>query len=243
MTAKFDLRADTYSRFATIQSELASWLAQWLEPPTATAALQAFDLGAGEGLFTQLIAPRFAQLTAVDCAPRMVEQGRQTLPEVLWRVDDAWSLQSDPVDRLFSASLLQWCDEPVRVLRHWCSLAKPDAKMLHGFYVAPTLPEWESMQGSHSPIVWHNPQQWTSYFEQAGWRVLRSATQQRIMKFKSARQLLRFFHRTGAVVPRRTSVTSLRKMIADYDTQFALGNGDGGVRSTWTFFRIEAVKG
>ena len=241
MPPKFNSKAESYSRFAVVQHELAAWLSQWLEPADETRCLHALELGAGGGLFTRTLTARFEHLTAIDVAPRMVEEGQSLLPEVDWRVGDAWHLQCEPVDRIFSSSLLQWCEEPRRVLQQWRSLARPGARMLHGTYVAPTLPEWESISEFQSPLVWHNQSQWEDYFQQAGWRVLRSEACLRIMEFGSARELLRFFHQTGAFVPRRAPIAKLRRMIVEYDQKFGLQNSRRGVSSSWTFFRIEAV--
>lgn len=241
MPPKFNSKAESYSRFAVVQQELAAWLSEWLEPAADTGDLKALELGAGGGLFTRMLADRFTQLTAIDVAPRMVEEGLRLLPKVNWKVGDAWNLQSEPVDRIFSSSLLQWCEDPLRVLQQWKGLAKPGTKMLHGMYVAPTLYEWESIGQFQSPLVWRNPIQWEDYFQQAGWKVLRSESSLRLVEFASARELLRFFHQTGAFIPRQTTIASLRRIIADYDRKFAVQNSHRSVKSSWTFFRIEAM--
>ena len=237
----FDRRADSYARFAVVQHRLAAWLAEWLEPADAAADVTALELGAGDGLFTRFLAPRYAPLTAVDIAPRMVDEGRRGMPCVAWRVADAWQLDGEPVDRLFSASLLHWCHDPVAVLRRWRRLTRPGGRMLHGFYVAPTLAEWQSLAAARSPVEWRSPTQWIAYFREAGWSVLRNEAQTRVERFASALDLFRFLHHTGAVAPRRTPVASFRRMIADYDRNFRSTPGGAAVASTWTFFRIEAV--
>ena len=241
MSSSFNVKADSYSRFAVVQRQLADWLAEWLEPAEQVAALTALEFGAGDGLFTRYLAPCFASTTAVDIAPRMIEQGNRVLPHVEWRVDDAWCLENEPVDRLFSASLLQWCEDPAKVLRHWRTLAKPNGRMLHGFYVAPTLIDWQSIANLRSPIIWRSPEQWKSYFCEAGWTILRSEAHPRVLRFDSALDLLRFFHHTGAITRRNTPIGTLRQMMATYDRDFAIAKEDRAVTSTWTFFRIEVA--
>ena len=241
MIAKFNDRSDSYARSAVVQRDLAVWLADWLEPSGPGAPLAALELGAGDGLFTRLLARRFVRLSAVDLAPRMVDRGQRLLPHVQWRVADAWCLDGEPVDRLFSASLLQWCDDPIPVLRHWRTLVKRGGRMLHGFYVAPTLIEWQSLAETRSPVDWRSPSQWLACFREAGWHVLRSEAHVRARPFASALELLRFFHHTGALTPGRTPIGRLRGILTDYDRNFAFPKGTSGVTTTWTFFRIEAI--
>lgn len=237
----FNAKAGSYARHAVVQRQLARWLAEWLEPVERMASLTALEFGSGDGQFTRMLAARFSRVIAIDSAPQMVARGTRLLPRMEWRVADAWSVKNRPVDRLFSASLLQWCDDPASVLRHWRTLAKREAKMLHGFYVAPTLIEWQSMEEWSSPIEWRGPQQWETYFRDAGWTLLRSEAERRELRFSSALELLRFFHRTGAITPRNTPLATLRRMIAAYDCKFRCGEFGSPVTSTWTFFRIEVA--
>lgn len=242
MSLQFDRRANSYSQAAVVQQRLAAWLAEWLEPLEQTRLLSALELGPADGLFTSVLAPRFRCLRAMDIAPRMIERGRCQLPQVEWCVGDGRCPEGPSVDRLYSASFLQWCDEPITVLRRWRTLAKEGARMLHGFYVAPTLSEWQSVAPGRSPIAWRNPSEWLELFREAGWRVLRSDSCKHTQPFASAMDLVRFFHQTGATTSNRTPVGELRQAISAYDQQFAIANGSTGVKSTWTFFRIEVEK-
>jgi hypothetical protein len=113
--------------------------------------------------------------------------------------------------------------------------------MLHGLYVAPTLPEWQSIAGANSPIHWRSPSQWETILREAGWAVLRSEARTHVQQFASAMDLFRFFHHTGAITPRHTSIANLRRMIADYQRRFASPLGAPAVTSTWTLFRVEAA--
>jgi SAM-dependent methyltransferase len=238
MNHKFNEHADSYTQYATIQRDLAAWLAEWLEANSLRAAI---EVGAGTGMFTQYLAGRFRHLTAIDLAPRMLERGRRLLPTVRWCEADAWQLEGKPVDRIYSASLLHWCQSPATVLQTWRRLVKQHGRMLHGFYVAPTLVEWQQVAKELTPFEWRSQSQWTNYFAEAGWHVLRCELQTQTYRFDSSRKLLGFFHRTGAYTPRRTPVDRLRRTMAEYDRRFAIANGTPGVTSTWTFMRIEVL--
>lgn len=239
MTARFNERADTYSQAAVVQRQLAEWLAEWLEPAEMLAPLSALELGAGDGMFTRRLAPRTGRLVAIDSAPRMVERGVAQLPHVQWRIGDAWQLAAEPVDRLYSASLLQWCEHPQQTLRRWRRLVKPGGRMLHGFYVSPTLAEWESLAGATPAVVWHTSAEWGDFFRAAGWEVARQEVRRHSFQFDSALSLLRFFHRTGAATPRGLGVGALRRLLRQYERRFRVG--PLGVVSTWAFCRIEAT--
>lgn len=241
MMLTFDQRADSYSQAAVVQRELATWLAQWLEPSGQTGCLAALELGAGDGMFTRHLAGRFSRLAAVDQAPRMVARGRRLLPDVTWCVGNAWQLGGLRVDRLYSSSLLHFSGDPAAVLRHWRTVVSRGGRMLHGFYAAPTLAEWHSL-GLAPPLVqWRSPSQWQEYFRESGWTVLRWQSQQRQQRFPSARALARFFQQTGVVAPRRTSVGRLRRLLGEYERRFSHPDGSSGVATTWTFCRVEAL--
>ncbi len=237
----FNQKAGSYSSCAIVQKRLASWLAEWLEPAALVGTLTGHEFGAGDGLFTHFLASHYSQLTATDISPQMVAHGKRRLPQVDWRIADAWWPRGQCIDRLFSASLLHWCKNPVPVLRRWRRIINRDGRMLHGFYVAPTLAEWQLMAGGYSPVNWRSPSQWESTFNAAGWVVLRSEAQTHVQQFDSTIALLRFFHRTGAITPRQMSIARLRRMIGDYHRKCAASASALAVTSTWTFFRIEAA--
>ncbi|MAT70178.1 MAG: hypothetical protein CMJ58_11730 [Planctomycetaceae bacterium] len=243
MAASFDARADSYAEAAVVQRELAGWLAEWLEPADATRTLRAVDLGAGEGLFTRQLVGRFAAVAAVDLAPRMVRLGAAGLPEASWEVADAWQwapAADAAADRLYSASLLQWCPDPASVLRRWRAAVGPGGRMLHGFYVAPSLVEWQSLQPSPPPFTWRTPREWLARFRAAGWKVLRSEVDERTFRFPAAIDLLRFFHHTGVTIPGQLTAGQTRSILRELDRRHPPCNGHGGVPSDWTFMRVEA---
>jgi ubiquinone/menaquinone biosynthesis C-methylase UbiE len=252
VSACFDARADTYAEHAVVQRAMAAWLAEWLEPAEPLRELSALELGAGDGCFTGYLADRVKCLTAIDEARRMVQRGRSAVPSARWQVGNAWSVDAAPVDRLYSASLLQWCPAPRDALAHWRRVVKPGGRMLHGFYVAPTLSEWESLAGPSPGLKWRPADEWEAAFRATGWRVLRREVQRRSVRFDSALALLRFFHKTGAAIPVGSSAGRLRRILQEYDERFAWAGGlndsqelcqhrtAGGVVASWMYFRIEA---
>lgn len=274
--ARFNERATAYGCHAQVQDDMAAWLAQWLPQAAATAqptAAQVLELGAGDGMFTRHLLPRFARVTAMDAAVAMLEQGKKNCPQAQWQLGDAWTLaplvvEAGRYDWLVSSSLLQWCPQPEQVLLQWARCCQPGTRLLHGFYVAPTLQEWRSVFGADGSIAWRSEAAWLAAFAAAGWRVLRSEVSVRNYSFSNALELARSLHRTG-VTPSRARIGSgrFRALLRAYDARFKLPpvatatapatalpaatagagetgatTGDTGVGATWAFFRIEAQR-
>lgn len=235
---QFDQRADRYAEHAHVQRQMADWLAEWL--PEISGGM-AIEYGAGEGMFTRRALPYFEDLFAIDVAPRMVAVGRERAPNAEWGQGDAWmgtGLGPD-VDAVLSASLLQWCPEPATIFQRWREMLRPGARMLHGFYVDPTLNELEELQGRDSmPLNWRTPEQWRAALETTGWTIERMESETRCVTYRSALELLRSLHGVGAVRRGGLRGTRLRRIIREYDCRHATENG--GVYAHWTFCRVQA---
>jgi SAM-dependent methyltransferase len=235
----YENQAESYSRMAIVQRGLANWLAEWLESSKIAAWQTALEFGAGDGLFTRCAADRYARYVATDLSPRMVEQGLRHLPDVTWKVTDAWDYVGPRVDRIFSSSLLQWCPDPERILRQWREIALPQGRMLHGIYISPTLAEWYSLSDVQSPLEWRTAKHWRQLFEKTGWKVLRSECRTYVQEFSSGLSLMRFLRNTGATCSCSPSLGELRRRLSTYERKFPSRGLVGGVASTWNMFRIE----
>lgn len=233
---EFDSSASRYSDHAVVQRQLADWCAEWL-PSVETANARAVELGAGPGLFTEKLVALHSQLLATDVSPAMVAEGKQLFPEVDWRVADAWALSEGQWDYIYSTSLLQWCPEPVTVLRRWRNCLAPGGRMMTGFYIEPTLPELNELSAFESPVQWRDAVFWRNAFSEANLKLVRSEVSTRRLYYDSALAFFRVLHGTGAYQARQMSVSALRRMIADYQQRFS---EKSQVYATWTFMRIEA---
>jgi malonyl-CoA O-methyltransferase len=237
---RFDLKAATYDQAAVIQATLADWVAEWIEPTWPKVA-RVLEFGAGTGLLTRRLANR-GRLTATDLSARMVQIGQQRLPEVRWKIANAWSPSMGPVDRLFSSAMLQWAPDPQRVLNTWFRLVAPNGRMVHGLFVSPTLPELSSIANNPVPVQWRSADTWVAMLRQAGFEVCRWETSTIKQCHPNARQFLRQLHDTGATatIP-QLRVDELRRMIAEFDRRYA--GHDGKVEVTWTLMRVECNRG
>lgn len=273
-TGRFNQRADSYSRHASIQRDMAAWLAQWLPAaqsdgintfPDNCPHTHALDLGAGDGTFTRYLANHFSNVTALDCAAQMLAKGRSNLPHVRWLHGEAWTLQPLCQEELYatdfitSSSLLQWCRTPQATLRQWAERTRSGTRMLHGFYIEPTLREWRTLFGTPPSPDWLTAAQWQDAFAAAGWRVLRSEYETRYYRFSNALQLARSLHGTGAIANTgQLGSGRFRALLREYDALYAIENlptgtphynfadarptQAGSVFASWAFFRIEAER-
>lgn len=236
--SRFDQQAHTYQAHAKVQREFADWLAEWL-PMTAEAT--ALELGAGSGFFTRHATRAFSTLVASDISPRMIAEGQKECPGARWTLADAWNLAIEPgqFDAILSASLLQWCPQPTQIMEQWRKLLRKGDSMLHGFYIAPTLPELATLLDAEMfPFAWKTAEDWECDFRAAGFEISRAEKVTRVFHHSSSMELLRDLHRSGAVGNVRMPPGALRFLLNEYDIRFGVGT-EGGVYSSWTFYRIE----
>jgi SAM-dependent methyltransferase len=235
----FDRKATSYDTHAHVQRDTAAWVAEWL--PLRHRPLACLEFGAGTGNFTRHLARVFSNLEASDHAAAMVATARQAFPEITWTQRDAWNPPDAPAswDYVSSCSLLQWAEDPVRVLQAWRTLLRPGGRVLSGIYIAPSLPEFACLLPGRVPFPWRSADQWQKSFEAAGFAKIRVESCGRDYVYPSARALLRQLHGTGAFrLGEPLPVGELRAFIRDYERRFGR---PGGVVSSWTFCRIEGV--
>jgi malonyl-CoA O-methyltransferase len=234
---EFDRRASQYEDHAPVQRETAAWLAEWLPEKIEGPAL---ELGAGTGLFTRHLVGRTRKLIASDAAPRMVAAGIAALPDAKWSVANA---ATPPGARgygwIFSCSLVQWLPDPLEVFRAWHQASAPGARLVSGWFVRGTLRELFATCPEASPFPWRDAAEWSRMLGQAGWQTVRSEVRTFRRHHADSATMLREIHNAGAVIPRRLGAGKLREALRQYDRNH---RGEAGVRSTFEFLRLEAVR-
>jgi malonyl-CoA O-methyltransferase len=233
----FDRRASQYEDHAPVQREAAAWLAEWLPEKIEGPAL---EVGAGTGLFTRHLVGRARTLIASDAAPRMVAAGSAVLPGVQWSVADAANPPgSCGYSWIFSCSLVQWLPDPVAAFRAWHCASVPGARLVSGWFVRGTLGEFFAACPEASPFTWRDADEWNRMLAQAGWQTGRSEIRTFRRHHADSAAMLREIHNAGAIVPRRLGTGRLREALRRHDRDY---RGEGGVRSTFEFLRVEAVR-
>lgn len=232
----FDRAAAGYHEHARVQAALVEWLAEWLP---AVRPGRALEVGAGSGLFTQKISGWPGGATATDISPAMCGVGRAAVPQANWRVMAAEQPLAGPWQWIFSSGMLQWARRPEEVFAAWRAQLAADGRVLAGLFVAESLPELQEVSGASGPLIWRTPAEWRASLAQAGLRILRDDSDQRVFAYGSAREFFRTLHGVGAAPQRRFAPGKMRQMMRDYETRFG---GADGVRATWTFYRFEAAR-
>jgi malonyl-CoA O-methyltransferase len=158
----FSQAAATYDQAAVLQRQVRDELLGRLDVLRMQPAA-VVDLGAGTGQGTIALKRRYpgSRVVAMDLAPGMLRQARkrQTLLRRFDRVvADAAALPvgDATLDMIFSSLMLQWCNDPDRVLRE-CRRALRPGGVLHFTTLGPdTLVElrrsWQAADPSHAHV-------------------------------------------------------------------------------------------
>ncbi|TWT67683.1 biotin biosynthesis protein BioC [Posidoniimonas polymericola] len=234
---RFGEHAQQYRTHAHVQREIAAWCGEWVEPDCRQ--LSALELGAGTGLFTEILAAKgFQQLTATDLSEQMVAEGNRCVPAARWEQRDAWAPLPEGYDRLYACSLLQWAVDPERVLTHWRRALPSGGRALVAIFVQGSLQEFATASGRFFPVPMRSEAEWLACFRGAGFEVLRHEVCQRVQQHESAIAALRSLHNIGAVANRKLSTAELRTMLTGAEQ--AHGNGEG-FPLTWVTLKAELV--
>lgn len=234
----FDRRAADYAHHAQVQQQAAAWLAEWLPARLDEPAL---ELGAGTGFFTRLAMAAARQLRATDVSQRMVEAGRQCVPQADWAVAEASNppLAAEPYRTILNCSLVQWLPDPAQTFRRWHQISSPGALLLGGWFVRGTMAELLKLCPEFSPFHWRSSEEWTSLLAAAGWRVERSAEKTFTMVHPSSARMLRAIHDIGATTRGRLGAARLRATLRAYDRNHLEA---GRLVTPFVFLRVSATR-
>ena len=238
LARSFGRAAERYHEHASVQRDMADWLAEWLPERREGSVL---EIGAGPGTFTRRLFPWAGEVTATDCAEAMCAAGREAWPGARWAVMRAEAPLAGPWDWVVSSSALQWLDDPQAAFTALRGTMRGGGRALISLFTADTLVEWRSLAGERAPIRWRGAAEWRAALEAAGFRVVREEASARAYRYASARALLRSLHGVGAAPARGCAPARLRGLLAEYDREFACASR--GVGATWGFYRCEAVAG
>jgi len=236
-TNNFNRQAAEYDKQAHIQKSAAQWAATFLEMDLQGKT--AHEFGAGTGFLTQHLIRTGACVKATDHAESMVRIGSQKHPGARWQSMDAWNPPPFPeVDRIYSASLLQWASQPLKILKRWKGKIKKGGSCLHAIYIEGTLSELFKCLPCSPPITFKSDQDWEALFRDAGYSQVETSIKSEKYEFTSPLALLRSLHTIGVNGPTMLGFTQTKRLLARYRSDYSLNNGK--VYSTWTVCIVEA---
>ena len=149
---KFSRAAQTYDRFAIVQSDVARQLAAMLPAAdTTTETGTILEIGCGTGNFTKVLADRFpdAGIQALDFSPEMLDQARlkQQNNNIEFICDEAEQfLQKSPeqsFDLVASNGALQWFSDIDGALDNIARILRPKGIFLCSIFGPASLKEFE----------------------------------------------------------------------------------------------------
>ena len=131
MSRSRDWDASTYHRVSGIQAE---WAGQVLDRLDLRGDETVLDAGCGSGRVTEMLLERLpdGHVVAVDGAPSMVEQARETLGERATVIlSDLTELELDePADACFSNAVFHWVTDHERLYARLAAALKPGAELV-----------------------------------------------------------------------------------------------------------------
>ena len=155
----FSHAAPTYDEAAILQKTVAERVDERLALTTIEPKV-VVDIGAGTGLLTEKVIPRYPQanILAIDLSLEMLKQAQQRLkkpkfnwlPESVWQTSSATTLNADAyclplkdgcVDLLVSNLMLQWCDDLDSVFAEFRRVLRPEGLIMFTTFGPDTLKE------------------------------------------------------------------------------------------------------
>jgi malonyl-CoA O-methyltransferase len=142
---QFGRRAAFYEGQARLQQALACRLARLCrdlplyEGPCA-------DLGAGSGLLSRALMAQHRGLAErpplqLDLCPQLLE--RNPLPSrLLWDLNSGLPAELDGAALLASGFCLQWLEQPLGQLAHWCHSLRPGGWLVLALPTSGSFPQW-----------------------------------------------------------------------------------------------------
>lgn len=111
--------------------QFGTGLIELLSPKTGEYIL---DLGCGTGHLTNKIATNGAEVIGIDNSAPMIEQARNSYPNLDFQLADASNLQfTNKFDAIFSNAVLHWIKEPEKVIASIYNALKPGGRFVAEF--------------------------------------------------------------------------------------------------------------
>jgi len=238
--AAFDEQAKSYDEHAVVQADLVKWMVEVVGDDLEGG--RCLEYGAGTGLLTGVLAEGCEEVVASDISEEMLRVGEGKVTRARWEKRDAWADEGDEgsggFDLVASASLLQWADDPVAVLKAWKEKLAGDGRMVAGFFVEGSLRELINCGGEGiSPIRWRAVEEWTEAFQEAGLAVDLVRSEERVFHFPSVRKAFGQWHGIGATRSGGLGYGELKGLMAEYEGNYRESEG---VRVSWVFCCVVA---
>ena len=134
----FGRRAAGYEAQALLQRAVACRLGRLCRDLPLPAGPRA-DLGAGSGLLSRALPAQ--GLLQLDLCPELLQRNPQQ-PQLVWDLNAGLPTALQGAALLVSGFALQWLDDPVGQLGHWCRALAPGGWLALAVPTAGSFPQW-----------------------------------------------------------------------------------------------------
>ena len=236
----FSKYATKYEKYAHLQNEMGDHLALLLPNKIPKRVL---EIGCGTGVFTKhLLKHHFKELILNDISVEMINflKSKLTLPscsKII--VGDAENLKFDCVDMITANAVFQWFRTPSKTLRKLRSYIRSEGKLIFSTFGPQTLIELRQISSIDSPALLTPLEQWEIWLKTAKFSIDSSSKSIHKIYYSNTLELLKNLQQLGTTPIKMTQPGSLRRIIKEYDKNFASSNG---VYATWEVYYFSVIK-
>ena len=145
VSSSFGRHAAGYARHARLQQGVA-WRLAHLCAPLALAAGPRADLGSGSGLVGQALRAQASResLLQLDICPELLAHNPLAVADgqLCWDLNLGLPKQLGQAALLTSSFALQWLDNPVTQVQHWCEQLRPGGWLGLAVPTSASFPQW-----------------------------------------------------------------------------------------------------
>jgi malonyl-CoA O-methyltransferase len=236
----FTKYATKYDKHAHLQTKMGNHLALLLPNDIPERVL---EIGCGTGIFTKhLLTHPFKKMILNDISVEMINflKSKLILPncsKVI--VGDAENVKFDCVDLITANAVFQWFRDPSKTLRKLKSCISSEGKLIFSTFGPQTLIELRQISSIESPALLTPFEQWENWLKTVGFTIDSSSKKTHITYYSNALELLKNLQQLGTTPITMTEYGSLRRIIKEYNKNYASSNG---VYATWEIYYFSAIK-
>ncbi len=233
---KFDLAAQSYDDFASVQREMADDLLQQFDRLNPATDAPIVDLGCGTGeLLRKLKSRGQTKLTGVDLSQKMLiaaTVGNEALNPVHADLESL-PCHDQQFNFAFSNAAIQWCNPQVAA-REIYRVLSPGGTALIGTFVPGTLGQWsdafDSIGITQRVHSFCKPDSLQAVFAAAQFSNIEVSQSTRRRRFQSAKEMFRSIQQIGAsnaMESRHQPITrdEYRKLMEHFESQLKQAGG------------------
>ena len=236
----FSKYATKYEKHAHLQNEMGDQLSLLLPNKFSEIVL---EIGCGTGIFTKhLLTYPLKRIILNDISVEMINflKSKLILPscsKVI--VGDAESIKFDCVDLITANAVFQWLRNPSKTLHKLRSYINSEGKLIFSTFGPQTLIELRQISSIDSPALLAPFEQWETWLKTSKFTIDSSSKTIHKIYYSNTLELLKNLQQLGTTPITMTKSGSLRRIIKEYDKNYASSNG---VYATWEVYYFSAIK-